>query len=46
MKFVVAEGGRRKIKRIYVEGNKAVKDGRILKIMKTKRAWLFGPGVL
>ncbi len=44
--FIAHEGRRIKIRRIYVEGNDHVPDRRILKIIKTKRAWLFGAGIL
>ncbi|MDD5045417.1 MAG: outer membrane protein assembly factor BamA, partial [Candidatus Omnitrophica bacterium] len=44
--FVVAEGAKAKVKKIYVEGNKAFSDRRILKLIKTKTAWLFNAGVL
>jgi outer membrane protein insertion porin family len=43
--FIAREGRRIKIKRIYVEGNEYFPDKRILKIIKTKRAWLFGGGI-
>ncbi len=43
--FIAREGRRIKIKRIFIEGNKAFSDKRILKFIKTKRAWLFGGGV-
>ena len=44
--FIAQEGRRIRIRRIYVEGNKHFPDRRILKIIKTKRAWLFGAGIL
>ena len=44
--FIINEGKRVRIKNILIEGNKAFADKRILKIMKTKRAWLFNAGVL
>ncbi len=44
--FTVTENKRLKIKNISVEGNKAFKDARILKLIKTKRAWLFNSGIL
>jgi len=43
--FIASEGKRIKIKKIYVEGNKHFPDKRILKLIKTKRAWLFGAGI-
>ncbi|MCU0650835.1 MAG: outer membrane protein assembly factor BamA [Candidatus Omnitrophica bacterium] len=42
----ISEGKKKKIRRIYVEGNERFSDARILKIVKTKRAWLFNSGVL
>jgi len=44
--FTVSEGKKKRIRMIYVEGNENVSDARILKIIKTKRAWLFNSGVL
>jgi outer membrane protein insertion porin family len=44
--FQINEGKRQRIKRIYVEGNIHYSDARILKIIKTRWAWLFNPGVL
>lgn len=46
VEFVVAEGKKIRIKDIYVQGNNAFKRGRILRLIKTKRAWLFNAGVL
>ena len=46
IEFKISQGKRQGIKAIYVEGNLNFSDARILKIMKTKRAWLFNPGVL
>ncbi|MGD9014450.1 MAG: outer membrane protein assembly factor BamA [Candidatus Omnitrophota bacterium] len=43
--FIASEGKRVKIKRIDVEGNEHFPDKRILKIIKTRRAWLFGAGI-
>jgi len=45
IQFNVIEGKRIRIKDIYVEGNKAFSDARILKLIKTKHAWLFNAGV-
>ncbi|MFH1777069.1 MAG: outer membrane protein assembly factor BamA [Candidatus Omnitrophota bacterium] len=42
--FVIDEGTHVKIKRMELSGNLAFKTGRILKIIKTKKAWLFGRG--
>ncbi|HQJ15461.1 MAG TPA: outer membrane protein assembly factor BamA [Candidatus Omnitrophota bacterium] len=44
--FKISEGRKKKIRMIYVEGNWNVSDSRILKIIKTKRAWLFNSGIL
>ncbi len=44
--FKVEEGIRTKIRDIFVRGAKAYKKGKILKIMKTRRAWLFNSGIL
>jgi outer membrane protein insertion porin family len=46
LQFNVAEGKKVCIKNILVQGNIAFSDRRILKLMKTKRAWTFNPGVL
>ena len=46
IEFNVVEGRRIRIKDIFVEGNKNFSRKRILKLLKTKRAWLFNPGVL
>ncbi len=44
--FTVVEGRKVRIRNITVEGNQSFPDGRILKLIKTKRAWLFNAGVL
>jgi len=44
--FTSVEGKRARIANVYVEGNTAFKDRRIVKLMKSKRAWLFNRGVL
>ena len=44
--FIVTEGGKIRIKDILIKGNKEFKSGRILKLLKTKRAWFFNAGVL
>ncbi len=46
VEFNVIEGRKVHIKDIFVEGNKAFSSGRILKLLKTKRAWFFNAGVL
>ncbi|MDO8489214.1 MAG: outer membrane protein assembly factor BamA, partial [Candidatus Omnitrophota bacterium] len=44
--FTVVEGKKVRIKDIVIEGNKNFSSGRILKLLKTKRAWFFNAGVL
>ncbi|MFA5090716.1 MAG: outer membrane protein assembly factor BamA [Candidatus Omnitrophota bacterium] len=46
VQFNINEGLRVRVKDIEIEGNKAFPQGRILKLMKTKRAWFFNAGVL
>jgi len=46
VEFSVVEDKRVRVKNIFVEGNLAFSDSRILRLMKTKRAWLFNAGVL
>jgi len=46
IEFNVVEGRRVRIKDILVEGNKNFSAKRILRLMKTKRAWFFNAGVL
>ena len=44
--FNVVEGQKVRIKDIFVQGNKSFSSGRILKLLKVKRAWFFNAGVL
>jgi len=44
--FVIREGHKIRIKQIAINGNKAFKDNQILKVIKTKKKWLFGSGYL
>ncbi len=44
--FDVVEGQKVRIKDIIVQGNKSFSSGRILKLLKIKRAWFFNAGVL
>jgi outer membrane protein insertion porin family len=44
--FTVVEGKKVRIKDILIEGNQNIPKGRILKLLKTKRAWFFNAGVL
>lgn len=46
VQFVVVEGKRIKIKDIFVKGNRAFGRNAIVKLIKTKRAWLFNAGVM
>lgn len=46
VQFVVEEGMRSRIVDVFVKGNTAFPDRRILRLMKTRRAWLFNKGVL
>ncbi|MCX7926754.1 MAG: outer membrane protein assembly factor BamA [Candidatus Omnitrophica bacterium] len=46
LEFNITEGRRQRIQAIYIEGNLHFSDRRILKIMKTKRAWMFNAGIL
>lgn len=44
--FVVVEGKKVSIRNIIIQGNKSFSSGRILRLLKTKRAWFFNAGVL
>ena len=44
--FIIREGYKVKIKRIFVYGNVAYPDKKIIKVMKSRWAWLFGSGLL
>mgnify|MGYP001589503083 FL=1 len=44
VEFKITEGQRLKIKKIIISGNKSFSNRRLLKLMKTKRAWLFNGG--
>jgi outer membrane protein insertion porin family len=46
IEFNIIEGARIRIKDIIVEGNMGFRRGHILRLMKTKRAWLFNAGLL
>jgi len=46
VEFSVIEGKKVRIKDINVTGNKAFASSRILKLLKTKSAWFFNPGVV
>ena len=44
--FIIREGYKVRVKRIYVFGNVTFRDKRIIKVMKSRWAWLFGAGLL
>lgn len=46
VQFVVEEGARLRVVDVFVKGNRAFSDRRILRLMKTRRAWLFNRGIL
>jgi outer membrane protein insertion porin family len=46
VEFNIDEGIRQRIRVIYVEGNTSFSDQRIRRLIKTKSAWFFNPGVL
>ncbi len=44
--FIIREGFKVKIKRVYIYGNVAFPDKKIIKVMKSHWAWLFASGLL
>jgi outer membrane protein insertion porin family len=46
VQFNVVENKKVTIKNIFVKGNQAFSTGRILRLIKTKRGWLFNRGIL
>jgi len=44
-KFVINEKGVLKVRRIAVEGNQTFSNGKIIRLMKTRKAWLFNKGI-
>jgi len=44
--FVIKEGGRIKIRKINVYGNKAFREKTLVRVMQTRSAWLFNSGFL
>ncbi len=46
VQFNVVEGKRVKVRSISITGNKSYPAIRLIRLMKTKPAWLFNPGVL
>ena len=45
VQFNVVEGRKITVKKIFVQGNKNFKTGRILGLLKTKQRWLFNAGL-
>ena len=46
VEFRVQENKRVRVKDIFIDGNSNFTDSRLLRLMKTKRAWLFNAGAL
>ena len=44
--FIINEGFRMKVRRILVSGNEAFPDKRIIKVIKTRNAWILNAGFL
>ncbi|MDE2027453.1 MAG: outer membrane protein assembly factor BamA [Candidatus Omnitrophica bacterium] len=44
--FIIREGYKMRIKRIHIYGNVAFRDKKIIKVMKSRWAWLFNSGLL
>lgn len=44
--FIIDEKRVVKVRDVFVEGNKSIPTKSIIKVMKTRRAWLFNPGLL
>jgi len=44
--FIIREGYRVRIKRIYIYGNINFSDKKIMKVIKSRWAWMFGSGLL
>jgi outer membrane protein assembly factor BamA len=44
-KFIIEEKGVLRVRRVKIQGNKTISAGRILKLMKTRNAWLFNAGL-
>lgn len=43
--FTIDEKGVVKVRKVSVSGNKHISSGRIIKLMKTRKAWLFNKGI-
>ena len=46
VEFIVNESSRVRVRKIIIKGNENIKTKRILKLMHTKRKWLFNSGLL
>jgi len=44
-KIIIEERGVLKVRKIYVAGNKSISTRRIIRVMKTRPAWLFNRGI-
>lgn len=45
VKFTIEERGVLKVRQVKIQGNKSIKTGILLKLMKTRKAWLFNSGI-
>ncbi|MFA5008722.1 MAG: outer membrane protein assembly factor BamA [Candidatus Omnitrophota bacterium] len=45
VKFIIEEKGVLKVRSVKIQGSKIISAGRILKLMKTRPAWLFNAGL-
>jgi len=46
VQFNIAEGKKVRVNNIFIEGNAMFSDRKLLRLMKTKKAWFFNAGVL
>ncbi len=46
IQFNIVEGKKVRVKNIFIQGNAAFSDSKIIRLMKTKMAWFFNAGVL
>jgi len=45
VKFIIDEKRPVKVRGMYIRGNKTIRSKRIMKLMKTRKAWLFNKGI-
>ena len=45
VKYIIEEKGVLKVRQVKITGNKSISTGRIIKLLKTKKAWLFNAGL-